>query len=1160
MHRFLELAAPLLRCEPGERLEVRQEYSESLLLSSLQRKTTIAFLGSGISAPFGYPTWRDLALEILEETAQNLGSAQNPRGLEYIKSLQEGAGKRPDALDANALMFLIGACRTALDNNGRLQVFYDFFSKKFSTRSKATPPAIDPFAALLELPVRRFATTNYDGELERALAGKPLLSFTQKEAGLATLVRFSLAGMDGDEDGDYRVFHCHGRYDERESVIATEADYQKWYLGRQDGASVAYQQSLEFLLGSNPLLFVGYGLRDEDLLRPLRQLGALDPARKSTRPLFALMGCSAERHEADLYRHEAFYERFGVHVLSFDCRKGESLTCSLSRELRRLSQRLRVAHREASEKPKLKRTKPMAHPPEPHWDVDTATHVPVKPLPKLEEAVSKPGLVVLVGPSGSGKSFHALELVRSRSREFAGAFYWNAHYANESVTTMDAALSYFDRDKNCQGGSYERILRCFEENRFLLVIDGCERLLDRGKAGEGESYSITFRRLLRAFTETKILGTVVLAGRLRFAELAEIDSRGCREPAVRIVQAERSEARDVVQDQLFADLPEEDLSALCSLLRGHVYGLRLAGEYLRCCPDKREGLRNLIGLLADARRDERLNAMVFLLVRKLDSEASRGLAEAYLRRLGLFLSPVCGSARRDCFDLAWQDVGKGAAPAPDATALFEKLRRSGLLLPMHQPGNAKPTYTVHVTVRAALFQHPHGLEADPLPAFGLSGFTSGRLGIDPDPAYSHQIKELFERLLANADASLKAGDLAAARNLCRDAYGLIRTRMEANTAPRWCKYDEYLQFGLKVAVLAKQTAPGVWSYCEHPDASRFAEHGEAPLYPAELAWLYNDVAMAASAAGNVPTACAFWEQTYEISRLIEDPATGGSYHAEVLLSLAYSIAEQGRLSVASAYLDDAERSLAEIEDVDVRARIHGLRGWIAHLQGNLQRAAELYDRCLKGLSTGRNLRAQSIFSKHLADVKLAAQQCAHEEADLLIRVSRSLAESGVFPELVANARMSEGHRLFRAKNLIQARREYKTVLQEAQARDCVKLEVRALTVLARLALELKDADEAREHAMKALSLANQYGLELRKSHGLIVLGLATLETGPSDLGIEYLRLAKEIADRQEYWARSREAENKLLELGIDPREEARPGKASSGRRPLFPRTSGNRSR
>src|SRR6185436_18627292 len=102
---------------------------------------------------------------------------------------------------------------------------------------------------------------------------------------------------------------------------------------------------------------------------------------------------------------------------------------------------------------------------------------------------------------------------------------------------------------------------------------------------------------------------------------------------------------------------------------------------------------------------------------------------------------------------------------------------------------------------------------------------------------------------------------------------------------------------------------------------------------------------------------------------------------------------------------------------------------------------------------------------------------------------------------------------------VKARLEYTAVLRAAQRIGFRKLEVRALTALARLALDQKDPDGGRDLAVRALSLANQLGLGLRQSHALVVLGLATLDMGQTDLGIAYLRGAKRLADDQEYWSR-----------------------------------------
>ncbi len=1161
MKESLEFALPMLY--PGSRagLEERMEYSERMLLRALDGGKTVAILGSGISKAFGYPSWPEFARDLLDETKAALTrKGGSPPELDDIKSFQ-AAAKR-STLDANALMFLIGACRSALEQNDLAKVYKRFIKKHFAAGIRQ--PAQDPFEVLLRLPILRFVTTNYDCEIEQALvkyrsacpvalgiqhdlelkARLGRASFTQLN-GSERLVRFSLADVDNQEA---EVFHCHGRHDDLKSIVASELDYQNLYLESRAGGPLAFQQLIGLLLGSNPLLFIGYGLGDEDLLRPLRQLGLLDPAQKTSRPIFALFPCAVgEAEKVARYKHAAFQERFGLHVLSYPRRDPDDPTPDLYDKLQRIERSLRREHRGRGEKPKLRPACSPVSAPTPHCEIDlAAAQVPSKPWPELTAAIETPGVVLLIGPSGSGKSNRLLDLVRNgEAHGFAGSFYWNAHYANEAVTALDTALSYLDPRREYRGTRYSRLRQCLREHRYLLVIDGCERLLRRnGATGEGTSYSATFHHVLDVVGDPEIRSTVVIAGQLRPSDLRDSPLR-----PIRTVPARRIAAADLASHEPFSGLKgkseKADLSALCSLLRGHAYGLRLAGEYLKLWRDQREGLEELIGQLADKMRDERLHAMVRILVEALDlphplslplpTESGSGLTRAFLERLALFLSPVCHTTLELCYKQARR---AGCKDQRTFDELDAQLRKTGLLIPIGRPSD---TYTVHVTVRATLFQDGRGGVEDSLPAFGLAGFTSSRLGVNPDPASGQQIRELFDAVICRAQEGQDPSCSPTTSQLCRDAYNLVRTRMEANTAPRWCTYQEYLRYTLGVAALAKRITPGKWTYCEYPDAE-LAEEPDAPLYPAELAWLYNDIALALSAGGYVDDACFFWEQTYEISRLIEDAVNGGSYHLEVLLSLALTSIERGRLPAACQYLDDAERFLHDWRDDDYRARVLGLRGLMAHLQGNLQKASDLYERCLGILRSGNNLRAQSVFSKHLADIKISTQQFG--EADMLIRDSRSVAEAGVLPELVANARISEGHRLRRTGHPVQARLEYNAVLSETRRIGFRKLEVRALTALARLALDQKDVDGARHLAMQSLSLANELGLGLRQSHSLVVLGLATLEAGQKDLGIAYLRLAKKMADRQEYWARSREAENRLRELGV-PLEEPEDGEPGS---------------
>ncbi len=1151
----LEFLADRLPAQPGQ--ENREQRSRNMLLRALDQGTAIAFLGAGVSLPFKYPNWNKLGRDVFDRTIETLKDVgkTNPHARNCVKYLQDlNKGSRGKDLPADALMFMIGACKAALSQHGRVEAYYELFRTQFGERPEPSDAGDRVFQALLALPIKRFVTTNYDCEIEKALASRrqdrgldekqvldpfQLQSFTQRPENLEQLSRFVIASDPGNEN---MVFHCHGRFDDPPSIVATEADYKQWYLAQEDDASY-FQQSIELLLGSNPLLFIGYSLRDEDLLRPLRQLGVLDPARKSARPIFALLERSMKHPEKDRYRHELLCERFGVHVVSYFLGPDGDRTNALCEALRNLKEDRESAHRKWSEKPLLKSPGQLITPPSAYCEIEAPTYVPVKDLGCLAEEVCRPGVVVLVGPSGSGKSLHAINLATDlkRSADFSGIFYWNAHYGNEAVTAIDYALAYFDRERRYSGSRHDRICRCLLENRYLLVLDGCERLLQRSENPRvGTTYSLTFRRLLKAFSDPRNQSTVVLATRLWPGDLDLLQQEKAGRPVIRCVTASRPEARDVEKSEPFASLvkdperkdrAEREISALCSLLRGHSYGLHLAGRYIEDGEDCLQTLVDLNRKLADQHRDERLRTMVQLQVGRIEGKHGPGSAHGLLEKLSNFLGPVCEETLAICCEGSRHGHG----------ALKVDLIEAGLLFPMRQPtadgedlGKSLQTYAFHSTARGALLSPRHSAPTDPLPAFGLSGCTSGRIGVDPERARKHQIRTLFDDIIARAESCLMEKgkpQIEKARILCRDAFTLVRTRMQANTAPRWCTYGEYVEFPLGVAVLAKRVAPGCWTYCEHGDRYDFTQSSDAPLFPAELAWLYNDIALALSAGGSLRDACSFWEQAYEVCRLIEDHQSGGGFHLEVLLSLAFTFIEMGLLPAGSRQLDDAERLVRRLNDDDYRARILGLRGLMIHLQGDLQGADELYNRCLKLLRPGLNLRAQSIFLKHKADVKISMEEL--EKADLLIRNSRALAESGVFPDLVANARISEGHRLTRMGQAVKARLEYTAVLREARRIGLRKLEVRALTALARLALDQKDADSGRDLAMRALSLANEFGLGLRQSHALVVLGLATLEMGQRNLGIAYLKQAKRLADSQEYWSRSREAENKLQELGVD---------------------------
>src|SRR6185295_10393432 len=138
--QLLDLLA--YRLPPKLDQEARQQRSRNLLLRALEQDTTIAFLGAGISQPFGYPDWRKLGFKVLKRTLEALESLKDndPRVagcLDYISSLSREAKAldKLDKLEADALMFMIGACKSALTlarEDLVDSVYYTLFKEQFT--------------------------------------------------------------------------------------------------------------------------------------------------------------------------------------------------------------------------------------------------------------------------------------------------------------------------------------------------------------------------------------------------------------------------------------------------------------------------------------------------------------------------------------------------------------------------------------------------------------------------------------------------------------------------------------------------------------------------------------------------------------------------------------------------------------------------------------------------------------------------------------------------------------------------------------------------------------------------------------------------------------------------------------------------------------------
>lgn len=1167
MSRTVSLGAHRLPLSAEASREERLERSREMLFHALTQETVVAVVGTGCSMPLGYPSWRGFAAELVERSLDALAAADRAGSVEdrreRLLRFQERLAS-PGDVDSRELMFVIGVCkRLFADGPPEEDAYRRYLNDRF--RPPEPPPAVEhnPHRALLGLPIARFVTTNYDCELERALAAErgvpwesfgiasgggppslagPRLSFTQRPENSDRLALFALArAAEHLPEAKDMVFHCHGRFDDPESIVATELDYQQWYLAQETEAPSAFLQTFDLLFTSNPILFVGFGLGDEDLLRPLRRIGAATPERREIRPLFALMPESSPG--ADWDRHEQLFERYGLNVLPYvapGTSEGREWGRVLCGELGRLRQERLLWHDAWFEKPMLRTVSVRARRPKAyrHYCIDSKDHETLgerrvqEEVAKLKEKCMAGARVVgLVGPGGTGKSWHAMRLLEGMEREtgdYQGFFFWSSYYADDSLTGVDRLLGYLDPDGDRTVSRLTRLRKCIERGRYLIVLDGVERLLRTTEDPEkGKSSEPVTTQLLRMFAEERSRSTLVLTSRLWPRDLDP------EAPGIEAQSLGRLRTDDLVDVGAFAWFDRGSLSALCSLLDGHAYALFLAARVLgqgsRRDADRR--LLELRRILSSEHPDQRLGTMIDQAVKALDGETG-SLARPLLERLAVFMSPVARETARGCFELALGARPEPATPAPEIDELVARLLAGGVLFRVasgpdeHDP----PAYTVHPTVRTYLFHQAAEVEREMLPNFTLAGFTSARAAVHPgSEAAAGLVRELFDRLYERAQAAWAEGRAEAARELCRGLFGIVRSRMEANTLTRWTTYPEYIRFGLRLGDLARRIAPGRWTFRERHELAE-VERPEAPLYADEVAFVYNDIGLTLCGEGAMQDTLAFWEEGYEINRIIEGTAEVPIYSLQSQLHLGHTFLELGRLALAEEYLEQSARTNHRIGDHDYAGRILGYQALIGFYHGHLEESDRLYTEAFAELEeAGGNPRAQSYFLNHRAKLEIMRGNLG--KAEEYLRSSHALAASVHADDLLAYSRTVQG-RLFRERgSLREATGEYHTALADARRLGIRRLEAEILAGLCRVALDLGDTALARKRAMAALGLANELGLGLRQSQCLILLGLATLRSGQPKLGAAYLRLGKKLGDAQRHWLHHRHAEQELQRLG-----------------------------
>jgi hypothetical protein len=189
-----------------------------------RRGQLAVFVGAGVSAAAGLPTWEQLVAELATRSGLN-------------EQLREGISRLPPQDSAALLARELG--REQLEA---------FVKERFGPGSYALAHAL-----IADLPVQEFVTTNYDPLVELAAADidrrLQVLPFHEVEPGAPWLLKL------------------HGDAAHPESVVLTREEYLQFGDTRAALAGV-----LHSLLLTRHVLFVGTSMLDDDLIRIAHQV------------------------------------------------------------------------------------------------------------------------------------------------------------------------------------------------------------------------------------------------------------------------------------------------------------------------------------------------------------------------------------------------------------------------------------------------------------------------------------------------------------------------------------------------------------------------------------------------------------------------------------------------------------------------------------------------------------------------------------------------------------------------------------------------------------------------------------------------------------------------------------------------------------------------
>jgi tetratricopeptide (TPR) repeat protein len=262
-----------------------------------------------------------------------------------------------------------------------------------------------------------------------------------------------------------------------------------------------------------------------------------------------------------------------------------------------------------------------------------------------------------------------------------------------------------------------------------------------------------------------------------------------------------------------------------------------------------------------------------------------------------------------------------------------------------------------------------------------------------------------------------------------------------------------------------------------------------PFYEEEIVWLLNERGMLSLAQGDLYTATTAFNMAIDANGKIE----AERYHpnrCRLLLNRSLLWIERGKIAEARRTLTELQIGVGSTPDALsadgdegqlIRALAAGYLGLCDQLNGLSQRAEAQYRKALKALTRLRELRSVAIFELHLGSL-LQARPRGREESARCYGRAIEAAEGGRHSDILYRIRVSQVQNDWTLEKVEapDALEVLRTAVDYGQQLDMHRVTVQALSASMQMRLKLGDVESASFDCARALAIATQYGMSLRR--------------------------------------------------------------------------------